>query len=541
MYRLYFLILLAALLTVSGAAISQALAEPILEVRARIGPWPVISRLIGYRGRIWFANSVKGRNHNSADLWSLDPVTGKVRYERHLYSQDAGIPLVHRGLLYWPFEDSRFSLGWGMVQVTDGQRWQPQLIPTAQIFHTNSLVAWRNRLLAVTSAWRTGLQISGNGGRDWTPLYDHSTPKRRLSRFYEPRVLHDDLYGYLEDPDGIRLVRFTGDAFVAVPGWPENKHFFALTRHQGQIMAVVRDNDLSQIWRTDGQTSEQISDQLAGLRIVDLANDGTRLWAVSREDHGGRLWSSLDGGAWTKHARFSGGQPLSLHVIADKTYVAGAGDDGRGILWGPPGHDMPPSDDPSPLPIPVSRPGGETDWQQIGTELDDVLSDFSSYENHGRGRLRALVFDAVKQGAPPGFFAQRLEVQLPEGTVQSFGGGLTVKAADIGRTILFWGMGLSKQLGVPVAMIGRPWTAPANSFEKYFDPQLAAIWAVAAAGQNDVATLDALIARLDAEGDPLWLRAQVIGVLTALTGKRFAYNTDQWRAWWVESRPRWPK
>ena len=40
---------------------------------------PVISHPIAYRGRIWFANSVKGRNHNSADIWSLDPASGKLR------------------------------------------------------------------------------------------------------------------------------------------------------------------------------------------------------------------------------------------------------------------------------------------------------------------------------------------------------------------------------------------------------------------------------------------------------------------------------
>ena len=76
---------------------------------ARLGPWPVASKPVAYGGRLWFANSVKGRNHNSADLYSYDPVKGGLRYERHLFSQDAGDPLVFRGLLYWPFEDARFS------------------------------------------------------------------------------------------------------------------------------------------------------------------------------------------------------------------------------------------------------------------------------------------------------------------------------------------------------------------------------------------------------------------------------------------------
>lgn len=78
-----------------------------------------------------------------------------------------------------------------------------------------------------------------------------------------------------------------------------------------------------------------------------------------------------------------------------------------------------------------------------------------------------------------------------------------------------------------------------NSFEKNFEPQLAAIWAVAASGQKDVATIDALVARLDATGDPLWLRAQIVGALTALTGGRFAYDIEKWRKWWRAARPEW--
>jgi hypothetical protein len=66
----------------------------------------VASRLIGYQDRLWLANSVKGVNHNSADLYSYDPDGGALRYERHLFSQDAGRPVVADGLLYWPFEDA---------------------------------------------------------------------------------------------------------------------------------------------------------------------------------------------------------------------------------------------------------------------------------------------------------------------------------------------------------------------------------------------------------------------------------------------------
>lgn len=518
----------------ASVAVSTAASDSGWEVRARVGPWPVVSQVIGYRGRIWFANSVKGRNHNSADLWSLDPELGDVRYERHLYSQDAGVPLVRRGLLYWPFEDSRFSLGWGMIQVTDGTAWRPITVPTARIFHSDSLVPWQDRLLLVTSAWRTGFQTSDNLGGDWQALYDHPTPQGRLSRFYEPVLLRGDLYGYLSDPDGMRLARFADGRLNRVSGWPDGRDFFGLTIHRDSLYAIVRVEGGFALWRTDGRRTERVGNEPLPFAAADLASDGSRLWAVSRD---GGLWSSVQDERWTRRGVLSGGRPLSLHVVAGKIYVAGAGADGRGILWGPPTHRLPPTE--AAIPLPSSRPREAVDWKRLGAALDTALGDLVQYRDHGRGHLRTLVFQAVRHHPPPGFFKRRLQALSAEGTVAAFGGGLTIRATDLGQTLLFWGMGLSGQADVPVAALVRPWTATANSFEKYFDPQGAAIWAVAASGQKDAATLDALVARLSAGGDPLWLRSQVVGALTALTGQPFAYDIEAWRTWWASARSDW--
>ena len=97
--------LLAVLLTFLPAAVAAAEELP---VRARIGPWPTLSKPVAFDGRLWVVNSVLGVNHNSADLYSFDPATGTTRYERHLFSQDTGDPLVAKGLLYWPC--SRFYI-----------------------------------------------------------------------------------------------------------------------------------------------------------------------------------------------------------------------------------------------------------------------------------------------------------------------------------------------------------------------------------------------------------------------------------------------
>jgi len=68
-------------------------AAPLVRL-AQPGPWSGISGLIGCGARLWFVNSVKFVDHNSADLYSYDPGTGTTRYERHLFSQDAGDPVV---------------------------------------------------------------------------------------------------------------------------------------------------------------------------------------------------------------------------------------------------------------------------------------------------------------------------------------------------------------------------------------------------------------------------------------------------------------
>ena len=145
-------------------------------------PWPGVSSLIGYRGKLRFANSVKFVNHNSADLYSFDTGTGKTRYEKHIFSQDAGQLVVSKGLLYWPLEDSRFSPGHGEFMVTNGKDWNWHLIPKGGAFHTHVTQAQSNRLYAGISAWVAKIVVSDDGGTSWREFYTFPTPDRRVSR-----------------------------------------------------------------------------------------------------------------------------------------------------------------------------------------------------------------------------------------------------------------------------------------------------------------------------------------------------------------------
>jgi len=159
--------------------------------RYEVGPWPVVSQLISYGDRLWFVNSVKGVNHNSADLYSVPHAGGAPRYERHLFRQDAGDPVVHRGLLYWPHEDGRTEPGIGVFEVTDGTRWEFGEIPTERAFHVHAMAEADGALYAAPSAWKGSVARSRDGGASWDGIYLHPTPERKVSRITTLAILVD--------------------------------------------------------------------------------------------------------------------------------------------------------------------------------------------------------------------------------------------------------------------------------------------------------------------------------------------------------------
>ena len=129
--------------------------------------------------------------------------------------------------------------------------------------------------------------------------------------------------------------------------------------------------------------------------------------------------------------------------------------------------------------------------------------------------------------------SERLTGPFPNLSLQLFNDKFVVTATDMAR----WGLlRVITEIGhgsVPVALINEPWGAPQNDPEKYMEPVPAAAWAAARIGQNDDATIEALLNRLDKSGDPEWLIGDIVGALTTLTGERFGYEVTAWRAWWA--------
>lgn len=532
--------LVAALLFLSGVAASTVQAAELLPVLARVGPWPVISRLIGYGERLWFANSVKGVNHNSADLHSYDPKSDSVRYERHLFSQDAGEPLAAHGLLYWPFEDARFSVGVGHFMVTDGADWRLGTIPTARIFHTHAMAAIDDLLVAATSAWRAGLQVSNDRGATWRQAYDHPTPDGEVTRIVKLAALEDRVFGYLIGRGRQRLLLFDRRRVTQAPDWPRDRPVLGLARLGDQVYGAVRMSKGISPWRTDGARSEEVTPPRADWPVRALASAPDGLRAVTGDDRGGTVWHSANGADWRPTHQFTGGQPFDIAVHRGNVYVGGAGNDGRGILWGT-----------RAAPDPVREPQGalpELDhtslsatraWSTAGERLDALLADPSSYAPPD-GALRRLVLELALADPPADFFAGRLLLPMPDEPIALIGGNVRVPMSTFGRWLLLWGMAVAGSGRVPPELLEEPWTALTNPAEKYFDLPPAAMAAAALTGQNDAATIAALIGRLAQARDPLWLRGDAVGALSALTGKRFGYGAEAWRAWWDEAKARWP-
>jgi sulfatase modifying factor 1 len=532
---------LAAILTLTLAAGSSAAAgevEPLV-LLAQPGPWSAISGLIGYGNRLWFVDSTKFVDHNSADVYSYDPALGRSRYERHLFSQDAGDPIVANGLLYWPFEDARFSAGRGEYAVTNGREWQWRILPDGQVFHVHAMAVSGRTLYAATSAWHAGLQRSDDGGVTWRVVYDHPTPGRLVSRLTALAVLDQTLYAGLTafSDGGAKLLRADGDTLRALAGWPRGESVDRLTVYRGWLYAVNVSAGRRSVWRTDGKAVERITD-LDGRPVRALAPGEKTLWAVTGNDGGGALWHSTDGMTWGVAQRFSGAGPVDVTVYGGRVYVGTIGPNGRGALWGP----APPAPvgapaAPTSLP-PIPRSPKPVDLPRALDALDRALASPSSYQNHGE-RLRDILHTLVLSGnAALGVdLGRRLDGPFPSITLSLFGGQLTVPAAALARWYLLWAIARSGHGRVPPALLSEPWIDPGNRAEKYLGPAPAAAWAAAELRQVDDDTLGALVARLGAPGHPPWLDGDFVGALTALTGQRFGYDLAAWRDWWTRRSP----
>lgn len=528
-------LLLAIHIVMISVAVSSAAKADQLVLLAQPGPWSGVSNLIAYDERIWFVNSVKYVNHNSADVYTYDPANGETRYEAHLFSQDAGHAFVADGLLYWPFEDPRFTVGLGEYMVTDGREWRWHTLPEGRSFHVHAMAALNGKLYAAISAWRGKLLVSDDDGGNWRIIYDHPTAESRVTRITALAAYNGTLYAGLTDRSGSgpRLLRLENDTLVPVAGWPDGLRTTVMTEHDGWLYANSLGETESSLWRTDGQSVEEVP-EMRGTSVRALTSGADALWAVSAGRSRGQLHRSADGLNWSIAQRFTDAAPMDVAVIGGQVYVGTAGPDGRGGLWGPP----PPAPRPEQnrrafKPAPAKSDGAPR--ADLLATLDQALADPEAYQRFGtdlRNALWPLAYD--RSEAVGTAVSERLHGPFPNLSLQLFNEKFVVTATDMAQWGLMRVIAMNGHGTVPQALLSKPWRAPQNDPEKYMEPTPAAAWTIAQIGQADARTLQTLIDRLDAEGDPDWLAGDIIGALTVLTGQRFGYDVQAWRKWWAE-------
>ena len=528
--RSFLLVVMLVALVRADAALAQI-------ERHEVGPWPVVSRLIGFGDRIWFANSVKGVNHNSADLHSVPLEGGEPRYEGHLFSQDAGDPVVHRGLLYWPLEDARVEPGIGAFDVTDGERWDHGLIPTELAFHVHAMAAIGGDLYAAPSAWKGSIARSDDGGGTWRTVYLHPTPDRRVSRITSLVALGDRLFGTLNAPEGRRLIRVDDGSGDAVPGWPKAGRSHGLTVHAGALFGIVTTREAAGIWRSDGDRSERVWTPPEGVVPRALGSDGRQLWMAGDEAGTVVLQASVDGIDWSEQAVLEGGSARDLVAYRGAIAVGGRGADDQGVLWVfRPSSIVAEAGNPPSWPPLSGRTSGDVDWVDEAERLDALLADPKSYERYGQP-LEEAILALPQEGVPPDFYPDRLQAAMPSDPLQMFGDIVLDQMAVMARWRLYWGMGRARSGKVDPVDILQPWDYTPNRPFKFFSTPEISIWAAGRLGRRDHLVLDALVQRLEDEATPLWLKGDAVGALFSMTGERLGYDAGAWRGWLQRTLP----
>ena len=513
-----------------------------LELIAQPGPWNAVSGLIAYRQRVWFVNSTKFVNHNSADVYSYEAESRTLQFERHLFSQDLGTPAIVAGLLYWPFEDSRFSSALGEYAVTDGKRWQWHLLPRGKAFHNHVMHVHDDALYAATSAWKARVhrKLLANGGGPWVPVYEHPTPPGRVSRITSLASFAGQLYAGLtqRSPNAGSLLRLRNESFVPVPGWPNAARTDELTPFRGWLYAITSDSASTRVVRTNGKRVHTLATKFDGA-VQALAADEDHLYAVAGQAKGGRLWRSRNGTDWTPLQRFPNALPVDVLAVNGDVYVGTFAASGRGALWGP----VPPRPIPSGSRVEKSialtgqaSPIGRFETRLTRT-LDDALNSTDDFATYRQALIDALLSFVFAQGnAVSQPLVDRLIQPYSQRTLLAIGGATSATMASFNRWYLLWAIGLIGDGHVPLTLFEPGWNIATNAAEKYFGVLPAAAWTASMLSQRDTQTVSALVDALGHASHPLWLTGDLVGALSATSKRQFGYDVSQWKRWWQPRR-----
>jgi hypothetical protein len=532
---------------------AHAEAQPAeLSVLTTVGPWTYATRPIGFAGRIWFANANRWPDHNSADIWSMQQDGSNLRRERRLFSQDVGEPVVHQGLLYWPYEDPRVSLGWGQIGVTDGTDWRVLETRVGRQFHLHQINRSFDGLHLSASSWNAQVLQSTDRGANWSLVWERSREEKRFSRTYSVVNtgfgLVSDLMVFGQKPHTFGLFTHEDGVAVPVPGWPTDAIVEQVLKADFGVYGLIRNPQTGQRQLLEavldpgflGSNPPRNLPLPEGVDPIDMdLKNRSALALLSRGPVPGRheIWHRQDD-QWSATARISGDAPEQIRWVGQQPVVAGS-NNGKGTVWGAPvratlGKDC--KDDQSstdraragvrctrkrgsPAVLPAQITPQPLDRDEARHQIADALADPRSYVGHGI-RLRNVIDKWIMRGLSGEVLAEFLDGPFPGGKVKLIGGRAHASHERFGRWVLTWGMRRAGNGRVPVAWLDQPFDEAENASQKYFGEKLAAIWTVAATGQDDRATVAALRRISLHPSLPEWLRQDAFWAIHVLRDQR---------------------
>jgi len=507
-----------------------------------------VSQLVVYNDRIWFVNSQPYEDNNAADIYSYSPDEASVRYERSLFTQDAGNPIVHNGLLYWPFEDPRRSAGTGEFAVTDGANWQWQSMQSGSVMHVHAMNVCNDELVAVTGSW-TGQLHRQDGNQRWRVQYDYPAGDASFSRLVNVSQFGDEciVAAAARGKAEAKLFSIRKTRRTALQGWPTSDRVDALTAHDKALFAFADSGDKRALLRYDGSDTTTIS-LPAAHRPRALHSDGQDLWLATQYSEDGvsrgrlwkydRLWKYENETAFKPVADLEQ-VPIALAgfngAIAIGTYASTGG-----ALWlyGQ-AQSLAPQQANSSATLPIVRSPDELDdslVQSLYDELFELILDSESTTSYARA-LRRQLGRHPQIGTPEfGAAVTRLLSVGVNGPPVTMFTRQSIGRQDLIRWYLLTTLAINGHGRVDPAWLNSADSLDVPPSGKVFSPTIAAIVATGWLNQNDNATLDALFKRLNRKSDPHWLKADVVGALTALTNERFGYDTEAWNQWWQDQQ-----
>ena len=510
-------------------------AESMVRV-AELKNWPGISQLISYKDRIWFVNSEPYKDNNVADIYSYSPADKALKYERSLFSQDVGNPVVYRGQLYWPFEDPRRSAGTGEYAVTDGSRWQWQYMQSGSVMHVHAMDECNDQLVAVTGSW-TGQLHTQQSDNTWQLSYDYEAGSASFSRLVNVDQFNDTCVvgAAARGKKEAKLFSLDNAQPVSVSGWPVSDRVDELTVHKNELFVFTDTGNDRKLMHFNGTETKKIS-LPKGNRPRALHSSGGKLWLVSQHiknkiNHG-RLW--VYGNGKFNFLQNFDDAPVSVTSYKNKVYVGTYHPKG-GALWEY--TDTKPGNVTAAAPVrllPEIKTGSldKSLVKEIYNELSAIIDDPASTDNYSRIMRRGIGRHAKIKTPEFGAAVTRLLSEpIKDAEVVMFTRVPLSREALI-RWYLLTTLAISGHGSVDPAWINQVGELKSNRSGKHFDPSIAAIVAVGWIGQNDKPTISALMQRLNNKSDPAWIKSDVIGALSALTQQQYAYDVKGWNQWW---------